>query len=34
VELGGVGRPHAPFLKRKAHTWLYPVLRGGKFGSG
>ena len=32
VDLGGVGRSHAPFLKRKAHTRLCPVLRGRKSG--
>ena len=34
VELGGVGGPHAPFLKRKGHTRLCPVQRGRKSGSG
>src|SRR5258708_6992495 len=32
VDVGGVGRSHAPFLKRKAHTRLCPVLRGRKSG--
>jgi hypothetical protein len=32
VELRGVGGPHAPFLKRKAHTRSCPVLRGRKSG--
>jgi hypothetical protein len=34
VELGGVDGYHAPFLKRKAHTRSFPVLRGRKSGSG
>jgi hypothetical protein len=32
VGLGGVGRSHVPFLKRKAHTRLCPVPRGRKSG--
>jgi hypothetical protein len=32
VDLDGVGGPHAPFLKRKAHTWPCPALRGRKSG--
>ena len=32
VGLDGVGGPHAPFLKRKAHTWPCLALRGRKSG--
>jgi hypothetical protein len=32
VGLDGVGGLHAPFLKRKAHTWLCLALRGRKSG--
>jgi hypothetical protein len=32
VDLDGVGGPHAPFLKRKAHTWPCLALRGRKSG--
>ena len=32
VEVGGVGKHHAPFLRRKAHTRSCPVLRGRKSG--
>jgi hypothetical protein len=31
--VAGAGGPHAPFLKRKAHTQLCPVLRCRKSGS-
>jgi len=34
VEVSGVDGPHAPFLKRKAHTQSCPVPRGRKSGSG
>ena len=33
-EFGGVGGPHTPFLKRKAHTRPCLVRRGRKSGSG
>jgi hypothetical protein len=32
VDLDGVGGHHAPFLKRKAHTWSCLELRGRKSG--
>jgi hypothetical protein len=32
VDLDGVGGPHAPFLKRKAHTRPCLALRGRKSG--
>jgi hypothetical protein len=32
VEVGSVGRHHAPFLERKAHTRPCPALRGRKSG--
>ena len=32
MEVGSVGKHHAPFLERKAHTRPCPVLRGRKSG--